>query len=128
MQQVILIVDDEPDFVTVLRTRLESQHYAVAVAFDGEEGLRIARAKRPALILLDIGMPRMDGYTFIRSCKEDPLLGKIPIIVLTGKGAQMQDLFLQEGVAAYFEKSVDPAVLLRAIRKELPGPSLQEGG
>ena len=83
----ILIIDDEEDFVRILQLRLEATGYEVATAGNGMAGLEITRKKRIDLILLDIMMPVMDGYTFIKTIKEEgQVLPVPPIVVMTAYG------------------------------------------
>lgn len=79
----ILIVDDEPDFVNMLKMRLEANNYEVITASDGEEGTKKAREEKPNLILLDIMMPKVDGTTMAQNLKLNPDTKDIPIIFLT---------------------------------------------
>ncbi|MCP4650834.1 MAG: response regulator [PVC group bacterium] len=115
----ILVVDDEHDMVTILKARLEKRGFAVVSAYDGAEGLEKIDEENPDLIILDIIMPKMDGYTVIkelkkRSMKEGSSL--IPVIVLTAKD-KMQDLFAMEGVTDYIIKPFEVPELLDKINK-----------
>ena len=92
----ILVVDDEADFVAVMRTRLEASGYEVFSAIDGVSGLQMAQTHTPDCILLDIGMPQMDGFTFVTQIKQMQKLQKVPIIIVSARGQGMQDLFMQE--------------------------------
>lgn len=114
----ILIVDDEPDFVALLRPRLERAGYRVLAAHDGPEGLAAAQTEHPALVLLDISMPTMSGFTVCQRLKETPETASIPVILLTAKA---QDHERQHGLAcgatAYFTKPFDTPALLAKIRE-----------
>lgn len=112
----ILIIDDEPDFVKMLKMRLEFSGYEVAIAFDGDEGLEILRKEIPDLILLDIMMPNKDGYTFLLDMKKDERTREIPVIALTAK-AGMKDLFELEGAKDYIVKPFESEHLLAKIRE-----------
>jgi len=112
----ILVVDDEADFVEVMRTRLEASGYEVFSALDGATGLNMAHTHTPDCILLDIGMPQMDGFTFVTRIKQMQELQKIPIIIVSARGQDMQDLFIQEGVQDYLVKPFDTQKLLDIIR------------
>ena len=114
----ILIVDDDRDFAQLLDFDLRKKSYAIAMAHDGEEGLEKARAEKPDLILLDIKMPKVDGYTFVRRIKKEQDMKDIPIIVLTSY-EPMKDMFKLEGVNDYFVKSADMNGLLASIEKIL---------
>ena len=81
----ILIVDDSPTNVDILKTRLGVHGYEILTAADGEEAVTIARKELPDLILLDIMMPKMDGLEVTRTLKGDPSLPFMPIILVTAK-------------------------------------------
>jgi CheY-like chemotaxis protein len=97
MARKILVIDDEPDVREMLKERLEANGYTIVIAVDGEDGLQKVDQESPDLIVLDIMMPKMDGYTFVRELKAKQLERPIPIIMLTAKD-MMQDLFAFEGV------------------------------
>ena len=80
MTKRILVVEDQPDNLQILRDLLTSAGYEMIEAVDGEEGVRAAKAHRPDLILMDIQLPVLDGYEATRRIKADPALSAIPII------------------------------------------------
>lgn len=82
-EKLILIVDDDPDIGSSLEELLTNDGYRVLIAKNGQEGLDLTRAHHPRVILLDIMMPVMDGYEFLRIQREDPSIAKIPVIVLS---------------------------------------------
>src|SRR3989338_304546 len=86
MSKKILIVDDEVDLVETLTFRLEAAGYTVVKAYNGQEGLEKAREENPDLILLDVMMPKMDGYTLCRLLKFDVKFRGTPVIMLTARG------------------------------------------
>lgn len=114
----ILVIDDEPDLVKAVALRLEANGYEVIQAFGGEEGLRKAKEENPDLIILDIMMPKMDGYMFILELRES--LGDVlpPIIVLTVK-EKMEDLFAVEGIKDYVIKPFEHQDILNRIKRLL---------
>ena len=115
----ILIIDDEPDIRDMVSVRLMANGYDVVTASDGEEGLKQVESQKPDLIIVDITMPGIDGYTFVKILKKDiPAARKIPIIVLTGKD-RMEDLFKIEGVGDYLVKPYESSQLLEKIKKHL---------
>ncbi len=118
----ILLVDDDPDFLQLLEFDLKKQGYTIVTAGNGEEGLEKAHAEKPALIILDIKMPKMDGYTFVRRLKKEEDTKTIPLIVLTSY-EPMKDMFQLEGVKDYFVKSVDMQGLMKAVDAHLKGDS-----
>ena len=79
----ILVVDDEPDFCSIVQGNLEKEGFAVEVAYDGAEGLAKVRANPPDAIVLDVMMPEMDGYAVCKEIKHDPKYKEIPVIMLT---------------------------------------------
>jgi len=114
----ILVVDDDPHIVQVLRNRLESNNYFVISAFDGVEALEKVKRENPDLIILDILMPRMDGGMFLQKMKELGLIKNIPVIVLTAK-ASMKEFFFVNGVVGFMVKPFDSKNLLNEIAKHL---------
>ena len=114
----IRVVDDDQDFVQLLEFDLKKKGYQVVTAFNGEEGLERVAQEKPELIVCDIKMPKMDGYTFVRRLKKKPETKDIPLIILTSY-EPMKDMFELEGVKDYFVKSVNMDGLLEAIAKNL---------
>ena len=116
----ILIVDDEEDFVGLIKDRLEASGYAVISAADVLEGLEKARTEKPDLILLDVMMPKLDGYHMCRLLKFDDAFSHIPIILLTAR-AQERDQKLATGVGAndYMTKPFHNDALLKKIVEHL---------
>lgn len=112
----ILLVDDEASVIKVVRRRLETQGYAVVTAADGIEGLEKAMEERPDLIISDVMMPDLDGYSMIRALRGKPEFAKTPIIVLTAKD-RMQELLHFEGIkdCDYIIKPFETEVLLEKI-------------
>lgn len=120
MVKKILVIDDEQDLVKLLKTRLEADHYEVIAAYDGKMGLEKWREEKPHLIILDIMMPEIDGYSFVQESKTRPELNPCPIIVLTARPG-MQEIFEVEGVKDYIVKPFDGEDLLRKIHRYLGG-------
>jgi two-component system alkaline phosphatase synthesis response regulator PhoP len=114
----ILLVDDEPELVEMLTTRLEANDYDVSIAFDGEAGLKKLRDEMPDLVVLDVGLPGMDGYTFVRAASADEKIKQVPIIILTSRD-KMQDLFEMEGIKEYVTKPFEAEELLEKIKKHV---------
>lgn len=79
----ILVVDDEPDFCSIVQGNLEKKGFIVEVAYDGNEGLAKVKANPPDAIVLDVMMPEKDGYAVCKELKEDEKLADIPIVMLT---------------------------------------------
>jgi len=116
----ILLVDDEADFVEVLKVRLENSNYEVIVAYDGEEGLEKAEREEPDLIILDIMLPKISGFDVCRKLKIDENFKNIPIIMLSAK-FQPNDIKFGEamGADAYITKPFEPRVLVDKMRELL---------
>lgn len=116
----ILIVDDEEDIVNVLRLRLEANNYEVLSASDGQEGLNKARSMKPDLIILDLMLPKLDGYRVCRMLKFDEVYKSIPIVMFTAR-AQKEDEKLggEMGADAYVTKPFEPQILLDKIKELL---------
>lgn len=116
----ILIVDDEIDLVETLSFRFEAAGYKVMAAHDGLEGLSVARAEKPDLIILDVMMPKMDGYQVCRLLKFDQNMKNTPIIMLTARG-QEQDKQIggQVGADLYMTKPFDSKILLTKVEELL---------
>ena len=83
--KAILVVDDDPNALDIVRTFLESRGYVVAVAKDGQEALAQLEAIRPALVLLDVMMPGMDGWEVARIIKNHPSFGNTRVVMLTAR-------------------------------------------
>jgi CheY-like chemotaxis protein len=101
----ILIVDDDADQHTLCGVFLRHAGYAVLHAFDGQAGVEMARAHLPALVLMDIRMPRMDGVTARRVLAADPLTARIPVVALSADVLTWPEpRVMQEGFAAHLPK------------------------
>ena len=114
----ILVVDDDATILDMLKTFLQTKGYEAETALDGAEGLAKVKSYRPDLIILDVMMPRMDGYTFIREIKKDAAFRNLPVIVLTAR-EMMRDMFVQEGIQDYVMKPFQTEELLASISKYL---------
>jgi DNA-binding response OmpR family regulator len=90
-RQSVLIVEDDNFLLSMYKAKLELENYNVFVATNGEIGLKMIKEKKPNLILLDIIMPKMNGFEVLKAVKEDKELKKIPIIMLTNLG-QKEDV------------------------------------
>lgn len=116
----ILVVDDEPDIVKMLTLRLKSKGYEVIAAFDGLEALDKARNEKPDLIILDLRLPKMDGYQVCRLLKFDKKYGSIPVVMLTAKTQEVDKTTGYEtGADAYVTKPFDAQSLMATIEKFL---------
>ena len=118
MSKKILFADDDAHLMEVLLLRFKSAGYKTVDAYDGEEALLKMRAEKPDLIVMDITMPKMNGYTLVREMKADETLKDIPVIVLSGKDT-MQDIFEIEGVGTYLVKPFEFDDLLGKVKEQL---------
>jgi len=115
-QKRLLVVDDEPDLREAITFDLELSGYEVLTAGDGMEGLKIAREKKPDLLILDLLLPRMDGYRVCRMLKVDKKTEKIPVIMLTAKATREDErLGKESGADLYMTKPFDPEILLENV-------------
>jgi CheY-like chemotaxis protein len=120
----VLIVEDNPANLDLVRYLLESHGYATLVATDGEQGLRIAREEHPDLILCDLQMPVMNGYTMLRRLRADPSFRSTIVIAVTAfsmpgdRGAA-----LTAGFQGYLPKPIDPERFVQQIEAYLPAGS-----
>jgi DNA-binding response OmpR family regulator len=120
MAQKILVVDDEQDVVKILKVRLEAAGYAVIAAYDGQEGLDMAHNEKPDLIVLDLMLPKLNGYQVCRMLKFDSAYQAVPIIMLTARASEEDQKLSQEaGADAYMTKPFEPEQLLAKIRELL---------
>jgi CheY-like chemotaxis protein len=116
----ILIIEDNEMNRDMLSRRLARRGYEVVVAVDGAEGLSLARAERPALILMDMSLPVIDGWEATRRLKADPETAAIPIIALTAHAMTVdRDKALEAGCDGYETKPVELPRLLEVMEKLL---------
>lgn len=118
MKKRVLIVDDEPDLVTFLAKNLENNEYQTISAFDGEEGLKKAIEEKPDLILLDLIMPKHDGWQMLKGLKTHESTSPIPVIVVSAK-AETDSIFAakKQGVVDYIIKPIEIAALVKYIKR-----------
>lgn len=116
----ILIVDDEPDLVEMVKLRLEANNYEAIIAYNGKEALDVARNEKPDLIILDLMLPKIDGYRVCAMLKRDQRYSKIPIILFTAR-AQDKDKKMgdEAGADFYIVKPFEPETLLGKIKELL---------
>ncbi|MCK5580971.1 MAG: response regulator [Candidatus Omnitrophica bacterium] len=119
MSKKILVIDDDPGILGVIKARLEACEFEVVTALDGDEGLRMIPQEKPKLIITDVMMPNMDGYSLILEIKRLEEAKDVPVIVLTAK-EMMEDLFKLEGVVDYIVKPFESGKLVAAVKKHFP--------
>lgn len=119
MKQV-LVVDDQPHIVRLIQVNLEKEGFTVITAADGEEGMKQARDSRPDLVILDVIMPKKDGFKMLREMKADTSLKETPVIMLTVK-AQNADIVegYREGAELYLPKPFHPKELVSLVKRVL---------
>lgn len=116
----ILAVDDSPTILEMIKAILAAGGYEVITASDGAEALDKARNEKPDLILLDVMLPKLDGYRVCRLLKFDQNYKHIPIIMLTAKAEeQAMATGIRTGADQYLTKPVEPDALLEAVAEEL---------
>ena len=122
----ILVVDDEIYIVHILDFSLGMEGYDVVTALDGEQALEKIKTEKPDLIVLDIMMPKLDGYEVCKTIKSDPATKQIPVILLSAKGRNVdQKMGFDVGADDYITKPFSPRKLVERIN-QLLGQSIQE--
>ncbi len=117
MQKKILIIEDYNNIVEILTMRLSKMGYTVISANDGQEGLTLARKEKPDLIVLDVMLPKINGYKISRLLKFDSRYKDIPIIMLTSRETKRDEqIGLETGADIYIYKSDRTGRLLKTIR------------
>ncbi|MFN3653119.1 MAG: ATP-binding protein [Armatimonadota bacterium] len=120
-ERKILVADDSPMVVAMVSRMLRGAGYTVITASNGVEAVQSAYRDAPDLIVLDIFMPRMNGYQACRLLKADPAVAAIPVIILTGSESQGDEFWsLQTGADAFMTKNLDPSALLATVERLLP--------
>jgi DNA-binding response OmpR family regulator len=135
MPDTVLLVEDESDVVDLLRYNLNKGGFSVLIAEDGLVGLEMARKNRPEIIVLDLMLPGMDGYSVCRALKKDPDTELLPILMLTARGEPSERVRgLEIGADDYVTKPFSPRelvlriqALLRRTRPKVPGEVIEVG-
>jgi CheY-like chemotaxis protein len=116
MAKKILVVDDEPDITMMLKMRLDSRNYNTITAQDGQEALDKVEKEMPDLLILDIMMPKMNGYELFHVLRASPKYSHIPIIILTASvEIDYVKRFIKEGADAYLKKPYKAETLLGIV-------------
>ena len=120
MEKKILLVEDNEDNRMIYRTILAHHGYEVIEAVDGEEGVERARSELPDLILMDVSIPKMDGWQATRTLKVDSATAHIPIIALTAHAmASDREKAVEAGCDGYLAKPVEPRRVVEEVRRHL---------
>jgi CheY-like chemotaxis protein len=113
----VLIIDDDPMIQHLLRGHLEAENFRVLAAVDGIEGLTLAREQRPTVIILDIHLPRLDGWTVLGELKSDPVLAAIPVVMMSVEEQRARGFSF--GACEYLVKPVEPDRLVNVVKRTL---------
>jgi two-component system cell cycle response regulator DivK len=121
MKAKILYIEDNEQNLYLVTFILEKHGYEVCAATDGQEGIDLAARIQPDLILLDIQLPRMDGYAVARQLRTNPDLATIPIVAVTSYAmAGDRDKALDAGCSGYIEKPINPDTFMQQVEQHLP--------
>lgn len=120
MVSKILIAEDSATAVEMLKRALAPLGHTIVVATDGEDAEKMIRAERPDLLILDIIMPKINGFQLCRSLRSDPQFSRMPIIVITSMDRESDRYWgMKQGASEYLVKPVDPAVLVQKVQNYL---------
>ena len=120
MKPKILVVDDEPDALDLIQYNLKAAGYDVVTAEDGEEALKKARSSPPALVILDVMLPEVDGLEVCKALRREPATATVPIIMLTAKAAEIDRVLgLELGADDYVTKPFSPRELVLRVKSLL---------
>lgn len=119
-QKTLLLIDDDPNLILLVQDYLEFRGYSVITAENGREALEILQEEAPDMIICDVMMPEMDGYTFVKNVRENPRTNWIPVLFLSAKG-QSQDRVkgLNTGADIYMVKPFEPEELVAQVESTL---------
>ncbi len=120
LQKKILVIDDEEDMQKLLKVRLEQESFQVVTAGDGDVGLKAAEQELPDLIILDIMMPKVDGFSCLKDIRNLPKTKNIPVLILSGKEEEkVRDLFAFQKISGYIEKPFELDDLIAKVKEVL---------
>lgn len=125
----LLLIDDDPNLILLVKDYLEFRGYNVDTAENGREALEILDNLVPDMIICDVMMPEMDGYTLVKHIREEPVTNRIPVLFLSAKG-QSQDRVkgLNEGADVYMSKPFEPEELVAQVESSLKQIKRWESG
>ena len=113
----ILLIDDEPSIIKMIAKRLEVEGFEVMTAMDGEEGFQKAQSEKPDLVIVDLMLPKLNGYEVCSLLKKNIQYQKIPIIMFSARTQDRDEtLGFECGADAYIRKPVDPKDLIEKVR------------
>lgn len=123
-RKTVLLVEDNEDNLVVYRTILDHVGYRVLEARDGEQGIELARREHPDVILMDISIPKIDGWEATRRLKADPGTRAIPVVALTAHALEEdRQKALQAGCDSYLAKPVEPRRVVDEVRRFVGAPA-----
>jgi two-component system cell cycle response regulator DivK len=129
VKKKVLVIEDNDQNLYLVTFILEKNGYQVHSARDGREGVELAAAVKPDLILLDIQLPGMDGYAVAGKLRGNPDLAKVPIIAVTSYAmAGDREKALAAGCTGYMEKPINPGTFLRQVESHLGGDNVENPG
>ncbi len=121
MNKVILVIEDNEQNIYLVTFILEKHGYTVLQSRSGNDGVEMAFAHQPDLILLDIQLPGMDGYAVARAIRQNPLLAKTPIVAVTSYAMPGdRENALKAGCTGYIEKPIDPETFMTQVESYYP--------
>ena len=128
MKTKILVIEDNEQNIYLMTYILENRGYEVIPARDGLEGIKLAKKTVPSLILLDIQLPEMDGYSVARELKADQAFDGVPIVAVTSYAMPGdRELCLESGCSGYIEKPINPDTFMDEIKQYLPTDKSDRG-
>ena len=120
MTTSLLVVDDEPSILETTRFILEAEGYRVLTASNGEEALEVLKRERPPIVLLDVMIPKLNGFEVCRRLRQDPAIAGTYVLILTARGQKADEaLALEAGADAYIRKPFDDDEVLRHLEAVL---------
>ncbi len=124
MPKTVLLIDDEAIVVDIAKRRLDELGFSVLTANDGQEALELLNFAKPDLIVLDVQMPRMNGYTFLAELRKHPndAIAATPVVVVTAY-AETNPIFVRHGIKAYLLKPLKLQELLDKVQEFLGAPN-----
>ena len=121
MKPKILVIEDNEKNLYLVSFILEKNGYEIIQARDGQEGIEKARQEKPALILLDIQLPGLDGYAVARELRNDPALADVPIVAVTSYAmVGDRERILAAGCVGYIEKPINPETFVAEVEQYMP--------
>jgi len=129
VKRKILVIEDQEQNIYLMRYLLEAHGYGVVLARDGGDGIAVARAENPDLILLDIQLPTMSGHQVARTLHADPVLARIPVVAVTSYAMPGdREEVMASGCTGYIEKPIDPDRFIEQVREYIGRPAERASG